>query len=75
MKFLDDINNFNDTIKFSHNISLSEVSFLDVNVKKSKDLEIENSVYVKNTNIHQYVEYSSSHPRSCKNGIPFSDIE
>ena len=75
MKFFDDYNNFNDTIKFSHSISLSEVSFLDVNVKKSKDLEIENSVYVKNTNIHQYVEYSSSHPRACKNGIPFSQAK
>ena len=24
------------------------------------------------TNVHQYVEYSSCHPKSCKNGIPYS---
>ena len=27
---------------------------------------------MKSTNVHQYVEYSSCHPKSCKNGIPFS---
>ena len=32
-------------------------------------------VYVKSTNIHQYVEYSSCHPKSCKDGIPFSQCK
>ena len=27
---------------------------------------------MKCTNVHQYVEYSSCPPKSCKNGIPFS---
>ena len=27
---------------------------------------------MKSTNVHQYVEYSSCHPKSCKNGIPYS---
>ena len=26
---------------------------------------------MKSTNVHQYVEYSSSPPKSCKNGIPY----
>ena len=42
---------------------------------KTDTLEIETNVYVKSTNIHQYVEYSSCHPKACKNGIPFSQAK
>ena len=72
IEFIDSINMFHETIKFTHNISLRSIPFLDVNVSKSTSLCIETNVYVKNTNIHQYVDYTSSHPKSCKNGIPFS---
>ena len=32
-------------------------------------------VHVKNTNIHQYLEYSSCHPKTCKDSIPYSQAK
>ena len=74
-KFINSLNNFHPTIKFTYTASTTHVSFLDVNVKKTPDNTISTNVHVKETNIHQYVEYSSCHPRSCKNGIPFSQAK
>ena len=70
--FIDKINSFHPSIKFTHTISKTSVPFLDVLVSKDKSLNITTDVYVKETNHHQYLEYTSSHPKSCKSGIPFS---
>ena len=70
--FIDALNSFHPSIKFTYNISTKTVNFLDVTVSKSENLEFVTNVYVKSTNVHQYVEYSSCHPKSCKNGIPYS---
>ena len=32
-------------------------------------------MFEKNTNVHQYIEFSSCHPPSCKKGIPFSQAK
>jgi len=74
-KFINSLNNFHPTIKFTYTASSTHVSFLDVNVMKNSDNTISTNVHVKETNIHQYVEYSSCHPRSCKNGIPYSQAK
>ena len=73
--FIDALNSFHPTIKFTYTISSKEVNFLDVTVTKSDNLDFVTEVYVKSTNIHQYVEYSSCHPKSCKDGIPFSQCK
>ena len=73
--FIDALNSFHPSIKFTYTISSEKVNFLDVTVSKSDDLGFVTEVYVKSTNIHQYVEYSSCHPKSCKNGIPFSQCK
>lgn len=70
--FIDALNSFHPSIKFTYNISPQKVSFLDVTVSKSENLDLATDVYVKSTNVHQYVEYSSCHPKSCKDGIPYS---
>lgn len=70
--FIDALNSFHPSIKFTCNISTKKVNFLDVTVSKSENLNFVTDVYVKCTNVHQYVEYSSCHPKSCKNGIPYS---
>ena len=48
---------------------------LDVNMSKDKNGCIQTSVHEKNTNCHQYIEYSSCHPMSCKANIPFSQAK
>ena len=73
--FIDALNSFHPTIKFTYTISSKEVNFLDVTVTKSDNLDFVTEVYVKSTNIHQYVEYSSCHPKSCKDGIPLSQCK
>ena len=70
--FIDALNSFHPSIKFTCNISTEKVNFLDVTVSKSENFNFVTDLYVKCTNVHQYVEYSSCHPKSCKNGIPYS---
>ena len=70
--FIDALNSFHPSIKFTYSISTKKVNFLDVIVSKSENLDFVTDVYVKSTNVHQYVEYSSCHPKSYKNGIPSS---
>ena len=74
-KFIDSLNSFHQNIKFTYNVSETNVTFLDVDVHIDGDQNISTKVHVKPTNIHQYVEYSSSHPRSCKDGIPLSQAK
>ena len=70
--FIDALNSFHPSIKFTCNISTEKVNFLDVTVSKSENFNFVTDLYVKCTNVHQYVEYFSCHPKSCKNGIPYS---
>jgi hypothetical protein len=71
-QFLKAINSFHPNIKFTYTISPSSVSFLDVTVSKDKLLNVVTDVFVKETNNHQYLDYSSCHPQKCKDGIPYS---
>ena len=74
-KFVDSLNAFHPDIKFTYTVSDTAVTFLDVNVSIDDNNNIHTAVHEKPTNIHQYVEYSSCHPRSCKNGIPLSQAK
>ncbi|XP_060600672.1 uncharacterized protein LOC132754094, partial [Ruditapes philippinarum] len=69
--FIRDLNDFHPTIKFTQTISSSCVDFLDVRVSKN-DCTLSTNIFVKNTNNHQYLHYTSCHPKACKNGIPYS---
>jgi len=73
--FIDSLNKLHPTIKFTFNVSKTKISFLDVDVIKNENNDITTMVHVKNTNIHQYIEYSSCHPKSCKSGIPYSQAK
>ena len=70
--FIDALNSFHPSIKFTCSISTKKVNFLVITVSRSENLDFVTDVYVKSTNVHQYVEYSSCPPKSCKNGIPYS---
>ena len=73
-EFIKCLNNFHPYIKFTYDIFETKVSFLDVDILLQNNY-ISTSVHVKSTNIHLYVEYSSCHPRACKNGIPYSQAK
>ena len=58
----------------TYNFSKTNAVFLDLKIGKSQDGSLCTSVYEKDTNVHQYVEFSPCHPLSCKKGIPYRHI-
>ncbi|XP_053388669.1 uncharacterized protein LOC128551780 [Mercenaria mercenaria] len=73
--FIKKLNAYHPTIKVTYNVSENNVSFLDVTVLKKESNNISTDIYIKSTDVHQYLEYSSCHPNKCKEGIPFSQAK
>ena len=73
--FTSKIHNCHYTIKFTFNYSNKEATFLDVNIKMKVNGELDTNVHEKVTNYHQYIEFSSCNPLSCKQGIPYSQAK
>ena len=71
--FTEYLNTRVNTIKFTKEHSLIEMSFLDVMVKVI-DGKIETDLYSKPTDIHDYLLYSSAHPQRCKDSISYSQF-
>ena len=69
--FLTFINELHRTIKFTWSWSKERVDFLDVQVINNAG-NIATDLYVKPTDKHQYLFYTSCHPRGCKHSIPYA---
>ena len=65
--FLDELNNFHPSIKFTCEYSREKVNHLDVQV-----IVRESKLYVKQTDSHQYLEPSSCHPYHYTKPVPYS---
>ena len=63
-------NEFYHTIKFTAEFSTESVNYLDTTVKIRKDLDGKNTIYTdlytKDTDTHNYLHFTSSHPIHCK---------
>ena len=70
-KFLDDLNSFDNNIKFTHESRKENVKFLDLIVKLSKGC-LTNELHIKDTDRHQYLHINSSHPDHTKRSITYS---
>ena len=70
--FISDINSFHPYTIFSCSTSKQCIPFLDVQVIKSSSLSVETDIYEKPTNNHKYLDCTSCHPKSCKDGIPYN---
>ena len=70
-EFLEKLNNFHKTIKFTWEWSADSVNFLDVKVSLKNGV-FSTDLYVKPTDTHQFLHPSSCHPFHCKKAIPFS---
>eukprot|EP00061_Rhincodon_typus_P006630 g27469.t1 len=66
-------NAFHRNVKFTWTISDTSLSFLGPSVSISGD-HLETDIYFKPTDSHSYLDYTSSHPPSCKNWIPYSQF-
>jgi hypothetical protein len=73
--FIEALNRFHPNMKFTYSASKKIVSFLDVAVSINDDLTLQTDIHIKETNNHQYLDYTSCHPKQCKDGIPYSQAK
>ena len=66
-----EINSIRYIIKFTFESNKVNISCLDVNINLSND-HLMTNVYIKPTDCHQYLDYSSSHPNYIKCSIVYS---
>eukprot|EP00061_Rhincodon_typus_P005336 g24715.t1 len=60
-------------LKFTWTISNTSLPFLDLSISISGKC-LNTDIYFKPTDSHSYLDYTSSHPPSCKNVIPYSQL-
>ena len=70
-EFLKILNSCHPTIKFTREYSLHKVNFLDAEVIRSGNKLLTNS-YIKPTDTHQYLEFSSCHVYLSKKYVPYT---
>ena len=68
--FLQMCNNFHSSIKFTSESSTKEVPFLDVMVSIS-DGGLQTDLYSKPTDSHQFLHWTSCHPKHTKRSLPY----
>ena len=66
--FLQELNNFNPDLKFTYESNEKEIPYLDLNVNMYK---ISTDLYIKSTDRHQYLRFTSSHPNHTKRPIVY----
>ena len=71
-EFLEKLNSFHPTIKFTSQQSRGTLNFLDVELVVREDGTLSTDLYVKPTDTHQYLHSSSCHPYHCKKAIAYS---
>eukprot|EP00061_Rhincodon_typus_P003511 g20263.t1 len=70
-QFFNFTNTFHPNLKFTWTFSNTSLSFLDLSASISGN-RLSTDIYFKLTESHSYLDYTSSHPLSCKNTIPYS---
>jgi hypothetical protein len=73
--FINFVGNFHPSLKFTHEISDSSLTFLDIQLQiQPGSTLISTSVFYKETDSHSYLLHSSSHPNPTKDSIPYSQF-
>eukprot|EP00061_Rhincodon_typus_P017134 g45697.t1 len=72
-KFIDFVSNFHPTLTFTWSIADSSFPFLDISASISGD-RLATNIHYKPTDTYSYLDYTSSHPDSCKDSMPFSQF-
>ena len=70
-KFLDDLNSFDNNVKFTLESRKDNVTFLDLIVKLSEG-RLTTDLHVKGTDRHQYLHFNSSRPDHAKRSIIYT---
>jgi hypothetical protein len=70
--FIEALNSFHNSIKFTAEISETTANFLDTTIIKDHNGSLSTTLYSKPTDAHMYLHYDSFHPRHQKHSIPYS---
>ena len=70
LEFITYLNNLHPTIKFTYKYSRESIEFLDVLVIRDGS-GISTDLFVKDTDTHQYLDFTSCHTFHTKKGIPY----
>ena len=73
LEFIDHLNMVHSTIKFTSDISHTEISFLGLTIY-IKECKLYTRLYTKTTDRRMYLNYFSEHPMSHKRSIPYSQF-
>ncbi|XP_078364096.1 uncharacterized protein LOC144648396 [Oculina patagonica] len=71
--FITHVSTYHPALQFKHTISQTQLPFLDITLSISGS-KICTSAYYKETDTHNYLHYTSSHPQHCKNSIPYTQF-
>lgn len=69
--FLNVLSNYHPYIRFIQGFNKEHIQFLDLNVKLLGN-KLSTHLYIKSTDRHQYLHYTSSHPEHTKKSIVYS---
>ena len=72
-EFIKHLNTVHSTIKFTSDMSDTQISFLDLTIY-IKQSALHTKLYTKPTDRHMYLNYLSEHPMSLKKSIPYSQF-
>ena len=72
-KLLDDLNSFDNNIKFTHESSKENFTFFDLIVKLSK-CRLTTDLHIKDKDRNQYHPFNSSHPDQTKRLIIYNQV-
>ena len=71
LEFIEYLNSICPNIKFTYKYSHDRIEFLDIMVIKEGN-SVHTDLFVKETDTHQFLHFSSCHPFHTKKGIPYS---
>lgn len=73
ISFIKFANNLDPAIKFTYEISTTQIPFLDILISLNQNT-ISTSIFYKPTASHAYLDYTSAHSTSTRNAIPYSQF-
>ena len=68
---INDLINYHPNIKFTHDSNKEHIPFLDLNVNLSGN-KLSTDLYIKSTDRHQHLRYTSLHPQHTKKSVAYS---
>ena len=73
-KFMSSFNSLTPNCKFTYGSSKKDISFLDLKVSLTKGKLLSTDLYIKPTDRHQYLHYSSGHPEHTKRSVVYCQL-